>query len=310
MGRDERYKDIQLAQLRGFCLAATAGNFTAAAKVLGLSAPTVWQQVRALERRLHTSLMRRRGRTVELTSEGRILLDLVQPHVSGLDSIEPLFVTRQALLPRQLTVASIPYLISSHLVRPVQEFTAAQPSVRLQLQVRVWFDEVVRMVEQGQADLGVLFYDRDAPRSAHLSYDRLFDVRLALLTPVGHPLARKKRLAPSDLARYPLIAPPAGSFARRALDQLLQRHNLTEQVHVVMETPLLDNIRQYVAAGLGIALAHVARETGPIANLHVRDFEFKKDAISVALVSRKGAHLSEPAREFQRILQKCLGDSR
>src|ERR1700682_4064386 len=84
MGRNDRYKDIQLPQLRSFCLAATEGNFTTAAKVLGLSAPTVWQQVRALERRLHTTLLRRRGRAVELTPEGHMLLELVQPHVSGL----------------------------------------------------------------------------------------------------------------------------------------------------------------------------------------------------------------------------------
>src|SRR5213592_1177971 len=117
MGHNDRYKDIQLPQLRSFCLAASQGNFTVAAKSLGISAPTVWQQVRALERRLKTTLLRRRGRAIELTPEGRVLLELVQPHVSGLDSLEPLFVTRQALLPRPLTVTAIPYLTSSHLLR-------------------------------------------------------------------------------------------------------------------------------------------------------------------------------------------------
>ena len=52
MSQGHRYKEIQLAQLRSFCLAATEGNFTSAAKALGLSASTVWQQVRALEREL------------------------------------------------------------------------------------------------------------------------------------------------------------------------------------------------------------------------------------------------------------------
>src|SRR5262245_292504 len=215
MGRNDRYKDIQLTQLRSFCLAATSGNFTSAAKALGLSAPTVWQQVRALERRLRTSLLRRRGRNVELTPEGRVLLDLVQPHVSGLDSLEPLFVARQESLPQQLTVASIPYLISSHLVRPVRAFSARHPAVRLKLHVCVWFEEAAKMVEQGQADLGVLFYDRDAPRSPQLDYERLFDLRFAVLLPARHPLARKKRLTPQDVAAYPLIIPPEGSYAHR-----------------------------------------------------------------------------------------------
>ena len=82
-----KYKDIQLPQLRSFCLAATEGNFTAAAAVLGVSVSAVWQQVRALERELGAALFRRQGRTVELTSSGRLLLELARPHVSGLDSL-------------------------------------------------------------------------------------------------------------------------------------------------------------------------------------------------------------------------------
>ena len=61
------YKDIQLPQLRGFCLAATSHSFTAAAKALGLSVPAVWQQVRALERELGASLLRRNGAKVDST---------------------------------------------------------------------------------------------------------------------------------------------------------------------------------------------------------------------------------------------------
>lgn len=307
MARSDRYKDIQLPQLRSFCVAATEGNFTAAAKTLGLSAPTVWQQVRALERQLKTTLLRRRGRAIELTAEGQVLLDLVQPHVSGLDSLEKLFAARQALLPKQLTVAAIPYLTSVHLLEPVREYSVAQPDVRLQLQVRVWFEEVARLVEQGQADLGVLFYDREAPRSPHLEYERLIDLQFALLTPPGHPLARKRALTPHDLVAYPLIVPPEGAFARRTLDQLLQRHNLVGQAHVVMETPLLDIIRKYVAAGLGIALLHVAPETEPLPSVRVRPIESEHDAISVAAVTRKGAHLPEHAGAFLKVLRRHLG---
>ncbi|MBY0524855.1 MAG: LysR family transcriptional regulator [Gemmataceae bacterium] len=310
MGREDRYKDIQLPQLRSFCVAATEGNFTAAAKALGLSPPTVWQQVRALERRLRTTLLRRRGRNVELTPEGRMLLELVQPHVSGLDSLEPLFLARQALLPKQLTVAAIPYLTSSHLLGPVREFRERFPDIRLKLQVCVWFDDVSRMVEQGQADLGVIFHDRDGPRSPHLDYEPLMDLQFALLTPADHPLARKKRVTAHDLVQYPLIVPPEGSYARRSLDQLLQRHDLADQAHVVMETPLLDIIRKYVAGGIGIALMHIAKEAEPTPNVHVRVFETWRDAISVVIVSRKGAHHSEQTREFQRIVRQCLSGQR
>ncbi|MBL8796377.1 MAG: LysR family transcriptional regulator [Planctomycetia bacterium] len=309
MSRTDRYKDIQLPQLRSFCLAATEGNFTTAAKILGISAPTVWQQVRALERRLKTTLLRRRGRHVELTPQGKMLLGLVQPHVSGLDSIEPLFVAQQQLLPQQLVVASIPYLVSSYLVEPVREFGQAHPAVQLKLHVCVWFDEVARMVEQGQADLGVLFYDRDQPRSPHLMYERLFDLRFALLTPTDHPLARKKRILPDDVIEYPWIVPPDGSFARRSLMQFLHRHHLDGQAHIILETALLDIIKKYVAVGVGIGFAHIAEQGDPMPGIHIRYFDARREGIAVAVVFRKGAHRTALAQDFSALLRRLLGDA-
>src|SRR5262245_2039152 len=123
MPRQHPYKEIQLPQLRSFCLAATEGSFTAAAKQLGLSVPAVWQQVRPLERSLGATRLRRSGWKVEITEEGRLLLELVQPHVSGLDSLQRLFASRRAELPQKLSVVSTHGLIAYQLPLPVQEFT-------------------------------------------------------------------------------------------------------------------------------------------------------------------------------------------
>ncbi len=159
MSRRYRYKDIQLPQLRSFCLAATEGNFTAAAKVLGLSPSTVWEQVRSLERRLGASLMIRRGRAVELTREGQLLLDLIQPHVSGLDSIERLFQSSRAALPGRLTIASTPYLLGYHLIEPIRAFSAAPPDVAVNVRASIRLEDVAEQVERGQADLGIVGWD-------------------------------------------------------------------------------------------------------------------------------------------------------
>src|SRR5207237_10112846 len=124
MHSSPRYKEIQLPQLRSFCLAATEGNFTTAAKALGLSASTVWQQVRALERELKAKLLRRQGRLIELTDEGRLLLAMVQPHVSGLDSLRRLFEARREGIRQELVVASGAHLFASHLPKALQQSRA------------------------------------------------------------------------------------------------------------------------------------------------------------------------------------------
>src|SRR5262245_33655419 len=169
MSQSHRYKELQLPQLRSFCLAATEGNFTSAAKALGLSPSTVWQQVRALERQLQARLLRRRGRVVELTEEGRSLLELVQPHVSGLDSLRRLFESRRADLPQELVVASGAYLLAHHLPGAIQQFLAEQPSVPVRLRIAAW-SALHRLMERGEADLAVLACDPDVPRSPYLEY--------------------------------------------------------------------------------------------------------------------------------------------
>lgn len=310
MNRTDRYKEIQLPQLRSFCVVATEGNFTAAARVLGLSTPTVWQQVRALETHLKTTLIRRRGRAVELTDEGRVLLEIVQPHVSGLDSLESLFAARQRQLPPELTVASTPYLASSHLPAAVQTFTNENPDVRLKLRVLIWIKQIVELVERGQADVGIVFQDRKEPLAPQVDFEFVADLPFSLITPARHPLARKRVVTPADWSAYPLVVPPEGAYARRALDQVLAEHQLADRVRIVMETPLLDNIQQYVAAGLGIALVHIAGDEVFPSRLHIRPLPDQADSIGVAVVTRKFAHLSRPVETFRETLRRALAPGR
>jgi DNA-binding transcriptional LysR family regulator len=307
MPRRTRYKDLQLGQLRSFLVAATEGNFTIAAKSLGASVPTVWQQVRSLERRLGTTLLWRRGRELQLSQEGRLLLELIQPHVSGLDSLERMFETRRIDLPQQLTVAATYYLLSAHLPDPSQNFTQEHPRVRLILRGSLW-PEVIRLVERGEADLGVVSYSPDEPRSPYLTYEHLFDLQLTLLTATQHPLARKKQVTPEDLVKYPMILSGKETFSHKTLERILNRHNLAGQIQVVMESPNTDIMRKYVARGLGIALTYLGGEDEPATpGLSLRVFDPELEPLPVFIVVRKDAYLPEPVEQFRRVMRKMLG---
>lgn len=306
MVNPHHYKDLQLPQLRSFCLAAARGNFTSAAEVLGLSVSAVWQQVRALERQMGATLLRRRGRAVELTADGHLLLELIQPHMSGLDSLGRLFESRRKQLPQQVSVAATEYLLTYNLPRAVQEFTAARPAVRLSLRADTP-SAVMQMVEQGEVDLGIMPYDRDEPRSQALDYRDLFKRPFNLLATARHPLARKKRLVPDDLADHPMIMPPRDSHSYRMLERLLQRHGLAGRVHVLMESRTVGVVCHYAAMGLGIALLYVGPEIcRSLPDLRLRPFDPQPDALPVALVVRRGSHLTEPVEHFRQTVYDLL----
>lgn len=67
-------------QARAFLVTAEEGSFSAAARTLGLTQPTLGRQVSALESHLGVTLFQRVGRSIELTQSGLELLD----HVKGM----------------------------------------------------------------------------------------------------------------------------------------------------------------------------------------------------------------------------------
>ncbi len=69
---------MELRQLRYFCKVAEHRSFTAAARALNVSQPTLGVQVRKLEEELGLGLFRRHSRGVELTEAGSIYFSQIQ----------------------------------------------------------------------------------------------------------------------------------------------------------------------------------------------------------------------------------------
>ena len=66
---------MDLRQLRYFLTVAEERRFSAAARRLHIAAPSLSQQIRALERDLRVTLFDRTSRGAELTPAGRVLLE-------------------------------------------------------------------------------------------------------------------------------------------------------------------------------------------------------------------------------------------
>ena len=306
MARTYRYKDMQLAQLRGFCLTARERNFTVAARQLGLSASTVWEQLRALERTLGCSLLRREGRTIELTPEGQVLLDIIQPHIEAIDSLKRLFDVGRAQLTPQLAIASSQYLLRFHLPGPIQEVTSTYPNVQLNIQMPT-AKHLVSVVEQRLADIAICAFEPEEPRSEVLNYQPILELPLQLLTSKKHPLARKKVVALADLLQYPVIVPAVGQVTRRLIDRLLQRHELAGRLQIVMEAPMFDITQQYVEMGVGVGLMHIEVPPKTLPNIHLRPITESQVPLVIAMVVRKHGSLPQTVLDFQKIVRTSLG---
>ena len=78
---------ISLTNLETLCWIARLGSFTAAAQRLNATQPAISGRVRELEQSLRVSLFQKRGRKMELTIQGRELVEQAQPLLSRIEEL-------------------------------------------------------------------------------------------------------------------------------------------------------------------------------------------------------------------------------
>ena len=84
---------------------------------------------------------------------------------------------------------------------------------------------------------------------------------LLLVTMPTHPLAKRKRIVPQDLAGQPFVLFEAGSATRRVIDRFFLSENI--EPTIVMDTENVEIIKAMVKTGLGIGIVPyqaIARE--------------------------------------------------
>src|SRR5579871_3164930 len=178
------YKEIRFEHYRTFTTVARAGSFAEAGRLLRLSRPTVWQQIAALERELGAKLVARAGRGVDLTAEGRILLELVQPSVAAMASLAEAFRARIQDQGGVLRLASIQ---GNDLRGAITRFRKEYPRIHLTLVEHRSID-VIRLVESGRADLGLAMYSPEMGMKPAVHYEPLGERDFTMIIPRRHPL--------------------------------------------------------------------------------------------------------------------------
>jgi len=215
-----RSRAFHATQSRAFHAVATAGSFTAAAKALCVSQPTVTTQVKELEAYYGVELFHRHPRGVVLTDTGHELLRIVHRiHSNQQDAIEYL-QTVQDMHTGQLRIGSYgPYSVMEILA----EFTQTYPSLTCSLT----FANSARLHDEllnHNLDVAVFTHLQTTPEFDSLAYNQINQV---LIVGKSHPLGHRKSVHIKDLEGQRFIIREPGSEARRAAETVLQKLGLS-----------------------------------------------------------------------------------
>ena len=125
------YRNLDLTALRSFVAVAELGGVTRAASKLHLTQSAVSMQIKRMEQNLDQTLLKRVGRTVELTGQGEQLLGYGRRMVALNDEAWGRLTCPQ--FEGEITFG-VPYdIIYPHIPNILREFNAAYPRVKVRL---------------------------------------------------------------------------------------------------------------------------------------------------------------------------------
>ncbi len=231
------------AKLRAFLAVARHGSFSAGARALGLSQPTLTTQVQSLERQHNVELFHRRGRRIELSEVGQQLLPIAQ-RIAALE-LEAHNLLRDSgrLDSGQLKLGAVgPF----HVIEMVDHYRQRHP--RIEVSIRIGNSaEVLADLEQYVTDIAVLAGLHEDPGLCAVRYARH---AIILFARHDHPLARRDSIALAELEDQPLLQREAGSTTRAALELALAQAGVTPRI--VMEIGSREALREAVVRGIGL----------------------------------------------------------
>jgi LysR family hydrogen peroxide-inducible transcriptional activator len=239
---------MEIHQLRYFCAVVRAGSFTRAAEQLGITQPSLSQQIRVLEKKVGNPLFERLGRSIRLTAYGEALshraLNILQQVAEAQSSLANMQKGVRGKLRLGVIPTIMPYLIAPR----IGEFLSRFPEVELQFTE----DTTPRLIEQlqsGDLDLAVSGLPVRNPDiiCSELSREPLF-----LAVAEDHPIAREISIDLQELRNERFLLLKEGHCLRE--DVLMTCLRARAGLRSVFETDQLASIFQLVRSGFGLTV--------------------------------------------------------
>jgi aminoethylphosphonate catabolism LysR family transcriptional regulator len=267
------------AQLRAFHAVAQHGGFTRAAERLGLTQPTLSDQVKRLERDFDVELFTRGRRRTQLTETGQRLFELADAMLDMENRAVAMLAETRELRAGHLTIAAdAPF----HLLQVIGAFRRRYPEVTLAVAIGNSAEVMDRLADY-RADIGVL---ANAPEDPRFRTVVLRDDPLVAVVPADHSFAAAAEVPFGQLIGENLVLREVGSTTRRLVEDEFRRRGVPLPAVIAVEGR--ESVREAVAAGIGIGFVSEA-EFGfdaRLAMVRIADCELRMREYMVALEAR------------------------
>jgi len=239
---------MDLRRLSSFLALVEEGSFTKAARRLGITQPSLSQQIRTLESEVGGALLERLPRGVRLTPAGRALMPEAQTAVRAADRAGNAARMALALEAGELEVATLLSMAVGILPVVIASWIRHHPEIAIRMREYTHRSLLEDDVRAGVGDIAL----GPVPESWDGPVDRLGWEELVVVLPSSDPLAGAGRLALETLADRPWILFQPGHGLTEVVDAACRRAGF--QPRVAVRTTQVEAATRLAAAGLGPAM--------------------------------------------------------
>ena len=232
---------FDIRHLRYFLAVAEAGSFSRAADRLGISQPSVSQQMRDLEASLRVPLFQRRGKRILLTPRGLIFQEHARAVLHQLENFLQELNSEPGQLRGELHLGVIPALNVPLVPDLLGSFYGGSPRDQHYCRGNS-STEIETALEEGRMDVGLGFLTRHSP---NLRYERLCTDEFALMVAEYHPWSKRRVVQFSELHRQRLLQLPDTFVMRRMTDAICRSHQV--RPHMVAEINAIETLLRSLA---------------------------------------------------------------
>lgn len=225
------------------------GNFSAAARQIGLTQPAVSLQIQSLEEELGAQLIVRNARTCELTPAGEALVQFADEVFHRLRQTQTLVsqLTGEVSGPVRIGASTIPgeYILP----RLLADFVTEYPKVRLHLEIGD-SEQIMDWLENKRIDFGAIgsLPPNSRALTSHLAADELL-----IAVAADHRWAGQC-ISPEELLHSPFVAREPGSGTRETYERALAELGLEPQaLPTVLVVGSSSSVLTAVQSGAGYA---------------------------------------------------------
>jgi len=282
---------INLVHLRAFHAVAAEGSFVRAAARLGVSQPTLSEQVRTLERTHQVQLFDRRGRRTELTAVGERLHEITRRMFDLVSEGERCLQDAAGLRVGQLHIAAdSPGYAMPLLAALAEEYPGIRTSLSTGNAAKVLAD-----LYAYRADVAYVCEVEPDPRLVSWP---LFHTSVIAVVGPGHPWAGRTTIQAADLVACRLVTREPGSITRKVFRRELDRAGL--EVSDVLEVDSREAVMAAARVGVGVGL--VAEDELPddssLTRLRIRPFDLTITEYLACLAERQAFTVIRAACEL------------